>query len=567
MRMHDVLVDFLLGPTLTMSASSGQTKPLSVTLWRQERHIGSFPSALHTDLRTLVEAAHREVTGRGKPITLPAERMAAVDAGLRHDGTHAGVDALRAAVRSWHTASREAADAEGVNRYYDEWRVQGYTQKLEAPQQALVLRCLELSGLQMAGAVTTRKPLVLDLGCGSGLSSTPLSDKGCMTIGLDLSIEMLREARRRGCEVVQADMAQPLPLRAGAFDTVFSVSALQFLCEPAAGRTAQERLGCCLSEVRRVVRPERGAGATTATADIAGGDDDADEAISGQTASVLQYHPAQADEHTAMMLRAAAEGGHATAAAVLDQTHHTTARRWYLWLGASSDGESDETAEHVASDGPPPPPLPPPPPASASMSMTQPPLCVTHAPQRACCALGLRDWCEERRQWRRQQHCGRWPRPVAAPVLSAEHSEWLLAEHGRVAHRLLRVLRRTDQLQAEAAAAAAAAAADAVPEAAEEEQEESVQPSPLPPPSEELGGAQQQQQQRRRKGKRGRDGGGGSGGGSGGESGGALLSEVELAAARRLRDSFGGVVGLDELKAKPQQLLAALHYRVPVSGT
>ena len=84
--------------------TTAQAKPLSVTLWRQERHIGSFPTALHTDIRTLVEAAHREVTGRGKPITLPAERMGAVDAGLRHDGTHAGVDALRAAVRSWFTS-------------------------------------------------------------------------------------------------------------------------------------------------------------------------------------------------------------------------------------------------------------------------------------------------------------------------------------------------------------------------------------------------------------------------------------------------------------------------------
>ena len=41
-----------------------------------------------------------------------------------------------------------------------------------------------------------------------------------MSLGMDLSLEMLREARRRGCEVVQADMSLPLPLRAGGRNTV-----------------------------------------------------------------------------------------------------------------------------------------------------------------------------------------------------------------------------------------------------------------------------------------------------------------------------------------------------------
>ena len=229
------------GGSRALDPYAGPLRELTITCYRQQRRIGCFRPALHTDIRTVVEALVREVTGRGRPITLAAERLAAVEVALQQDGTHASLSALRSSVRSWHAASRESADASGVNRYYDEWRVQGYTTALEAPQSALALRCLELSGVNTSGM-----PLLLDLGCGSGLSCSPLESRGCRVLGLDLSLEMLREARRRGCEVVQADMSRPLPLRSGAFDAVLSVAALQFLCEPADGRAAPERLRTCV---------------------------------------------------------------------------------------------------------------------------------------------------------------------------------------------------------------------------------------------------------------------------------------------------------------------------------
>ena len=233
-------------------ANEKAARELKLWCFHQERLIGCFQPTLHTDIRTVVEALCRESTGRGRPITLSAERTAAVEAALHADGTHSSMAALRSAVVSWRSGTREAADAAGVNRYYDEWRVQGYTQKLEAPQQALCLRCLELSGLHPEAL--SGPPLVLDLGCGSGLSTTPLARRGCMSLGMDLSLEMLREARRRGCEVVQADMSLPLPLRPGVVDAVLSVSSLQFLFEPTEGRPAAQRLQTCVSEVARVVR-------------------------------------------------------------------------------------------------------------------------------------------------------------------------------------------------------------------------------------------------------------------------------------------------------------------------
>ena len=213
----------LTSPSGVAVTTEKAARELKLWCFHQERRIGCFQPALHTDIRTVVEALCRESTGRGRPITLSTGRTAAVEAALHADGTYSSVAALRSAVVSWRSGTREAADAEGVNRYYDEWRVQGYTQKLEAPQQALCLRCLELSGLHpeaMPGP-----PLVLDLGCGSGLSITPLARRGCMSLGIDLSLEMLREARRRGCEVVQADMSLPLPLRTGGGRTVNRGSA------------------------------------------------------------------------------------------------------------------------------------------------------------------------------------------------------------------------------------------------------------------------------------------------------------------------------------------------------
>jgi 2-polyprenyl-3-methyl-5-hydroxy-6-metoxy-1,4-benzoquinol methylase len=52
---------------------------------------------------------------------------------------------------------------------------------------------------------------------------TPLGRLGAHVIGLDLSLEMLRVAHAGGAQVVQADMARPLPFRSGVFDGLISV--------------------------------------------------------------------------------------------------------------------------------------------------------------------------------------------------------------------------------------------------------------------------------------------------------------------------------------------------------
>jgi len=65
---------------------------------------------------------------------------------------------------------------------------------------------------------------VLDAGCGTGAHLTSLRRHGLRTLGLDLSLGMLRVARRAapGAWLAQADLNCTFPVRPGTFDAVLS---------------------------------------------------------------------------------------------------------------------------------------------------------------------------------------------------------------------------------------------------------------------------------------------------------------------------------------------------------
>ena len=98
----------------------------------------------------------------------------------------------------------------------------------------------------------TRPSLILDVGCGSGLSgeilsSVPASEGGPhVWVGLDVSGAMLDVALQREVQgdLLLADAGQGVPARAGSFDAAISVSALQWLCNADASDVSpQGRLG------------------------------------------------------------------------------------------------------------------------------------------------------------------------------------------------------------------------------------------------------------------------------------------------------------------------------------
>lgn len=100
-------------------------------------------------------------------------------------------------------------------------------------------RALELLDLKVPS-------LILDIGCGSGLSGEILSavdpsDGGPHTwIGMDVSPSMLDIALQRDVEgdLMLADIGQGVPFRAGSFDAAISISAIQWLCSAESSETS-----------------------------------------------------------------------------------------------------------------------------------------------------------------------------------------------------------------------------------------------------------------------------------------------------------------------------------------
>jgi len=84
--------------------------------------------------------------------------------------------------------------------------------------------------------------LILDVGCGSGLSGEILTseDPSHTWIGMDISASMLAVARMErdvDGDLFLADMGQGVPFRPGTFDAAISISAVQWLCN---AETAEE---------------------------------------------------------------------------------------------------------------------------------------------------------------------------------------------------------------------------------------------------------------------------------------------------------------------------------------
>ncbi|KAK7510700.1 putative methyltransferase [Phyllosticta citriasiana] len=130
--------------------------------------------------------------------------------------------------------------------FYNDLESKKYTtsSRIQNIQAKMTTRALELLDLK-------HPSLILDVGCGSGLSGQILSavdpdDGGPHTwIGMDISGSMLGVALEREVEgdLFLADAGQGIPFRAGTFDAAISISAVQWLCNAeSAEETAQGRL-------------------------------------------------------------------------------------------------------------------------------------------------------------------------------------------------------------------------------------------------------------------------------------------------------------------------------------
>jgi len=77
-----------------------------------------------------------------------------------------------------------------------------------------------------------KQALILDIGCGSGLSGEVLTEHGHLWIGLDISINMLSVAKENESagDLILNDIGQGFSFRPGTFDYAISISAVQWLC-------------------------------------------------------------------------------------------------------------------------------------------------------------------------------------------------------------------------------------------------------------------------------------------------------------------------------------------------
>lgn len=130
-----------------------------------------------------------------------------------------------------------AGDAydELADSYAEDVRSNAYNAHLEFPATSAMIPDVE--GMR-----------VLDAGCGTGVYTAFLADRGAEVVGVDVSEEMLSHAREAvgdRAEFRRADLGEPLPFEDGAFDGVVSALALGYV----------EDWDAVFAEFARVLRP------------------------------------------------------------------------------------------------------------------------------------------------------------------------------------------------------------------------------------------------------------------------------------------------------------------------
>ena len=114
--------------------------------------------------------------------------------------------------------------------FYNQKEALKYTQNSHIIQTQIEMteRCIEI----LAIPSEKKDCLILDIGCGSGLSGSVLTEHGYTWIGFDISPSMLKVAKENEVEgdLINLDLGQGFSIRPGTIDYAISVSALQWLC-------------------------------------------------------------------------------------------------------------------------------------------------------------------------------------------------------------------------------------------------------------------------------------------------------------------------------------------------
>ncbi|KAG7366995.1 methyltransferase [Nitzschia inconspicua] len=247
--------------------------------------------------------------------------------------------------------------------FYNEKEARKYnsSSRMINVQREITLRAIELLLLP-----PDQKSLVLDVGCGSGLSGQVLEEKGHVWVGCDVSRDMLQVAHERmedtfqmdsddaqhskmkvgddsdsddGDEneedkpstgdLMQHDMGTGLPFRPATFDACISISALQWLCySNSAAQNPKRRLLRFFSSLYSILKKSARA--------------------------VLQFYPETAEQ--AVLISECATAVGFGGGIVVDYPNSAKAKKHYLVLSCDRTSrkqlpqgltEEDEQAGHV----------------------------------------------------------------------------------------------------------------------------------------------------------------------------------------------------------------------------
>lgn len=93
---------------------------------------------------------------------------------------------------------------------------------------------LDMARLVM-GALRTQQPTILDLGCGTGLSSLLFLQRGWRVTGIEGTRAMIRQARKLPfTRIIEQDLESSWRVADRSFDAIVMVGVMEYLARPAA---------------------------------------------------------------------------------------------------------------------------------------------------------------------------------------------------------------------------------------------------------------------------------------------------------------------------------------------
>jgi 18S rRNA (guanine1575-N7)-methyltransferase len=246
-----------------------------------------------------------------------------------------------------HTHKWPEARVDAVEFYAAD--AERYTDANSGIQRELTAAALRLARSNGTGASASADPiwrrnaLVVDIGCGSGLSGAVLAaEAGLRWVGLDLSLDMLQlVAPPAKGAVAASDMGHGLPLRPGSVDAAVSISAVQWLLQ---GPGSAARMARFFASLHAALRPAHGAMEHPAM----------------QGAAMQQLRPACIHAalqcyiptaEAAAALEAAARAAGFDSALVTDWPHLTPARKYFLLLSRRGGAAAAAAAESPGGRG------------------------------------------------------------------------------------------------------------------------------------------------------------------------------------------------------------------------